>query len=58
MLGGLVTRPVIEVMLTMSPLPCARMPGSTALIMSTAPKKFVSNSARTSASSPSSTADR
>ena len=42
----------------MWPEPWARMPGSTALTMSTAPKKFVSNSARTSASSPSSTAER
>ena len=45
MLGGLVTMPVIEQMLMMWPPPRARMPGSTALIMSTAPKKFVSKSA-------------
>lgn len=42
----------------MAPLRRARMPGSTALIMATVPKKCVSNSARTSASSPSSTAAR
>ena len=50
--------PVIELTLTIRPSPRARIPGSTALTMSTAPKKLVSNRARTSASSPSSTADR
>ena len=36
----------------------ARMPGSTALMVRTAPKTWVSNSWRTSSSSPSSTAAR
>jgi hypothetical protein len=48
----------IEEMLTIAPRRRARMPGSTALIIATAPKKLVSNSRRTSASSPSSTAAR
>src|SRR3712207_3490218 len=48
----------IEEMLTIAPEPRARIPGRTALIMVTEPKKWVSNNARTSASSPSSTAAR
>ena len=42
----------------MAPDRRSRMAGRTALIIATVPKKFVSNNARTSASSPSSTAAR
>jgi hypothetical protein len=45
-------------MLTMLPLRRDRMPGSTALIIATAPKKLVANSWSTWDSSPSSTAAR
>ena len=49
--------PIVET-LTIAPERRARIPGSTALIIATAPKKFVSNSERMSDSSPSSTAAR
>jgi hypothetical protein len=51
-------KPPIEEMLTTAPDFWARMIGSTARVMAASPKKLVSNIARTSASSPSSTAAR
>ena len=51
-------RAPIEEMFTIAPLPRARIPGRTALIAATAPKKLVAKSVSTSASPASSTAAR
>ena len=48
----------MEDMFRIVPLRRARIPGSTALIMETVPKKFVAKRSATSFSSPSSTAAR
>ena len=51
-------KPPTDEMLTIAPDFWARMIGSTARVIAARPKKLVSNIARMSASSPSSTAER
>ncbi len=53
---GVASRPPIELMLTMVPLPWARMAGSTIRVRCASPKRFTSSCARASDIGTSSTA--